>query len=139
LSGLAAEAAGRSRVALVGEAVHVIPPIGAQGLNLGLRDVACLADCVTDALAVGGDIGGDVMLAAHARMRRTDISARIWSVHLRTRSLLTEAPPVQVLRGLGLHFLKAFGPARRMAIREGLGPSFIAPRLMQPAAPEPTP
>jgi 2-octaprenyl-6-methoxyphenol hydroxylase len=41
---------------------------------------------------------------------------------------------VQILRGLGLHLLKTFGPARRLAIREGLSPSFIAPRLMQPAA-----
>jgi 2-octaprenyl-6-methoxyphenol hydroxylase len=132
LSGLTADFAGRNRVALVGEAVHVIPPIGAQGLNLGLRDAACIADCVADALAAGGDIGAPGVLEAYGRMRRTDITSRIWTVDLLNRSLLSSAPPLQALRGLGLHILKNVGPLRRLAIREGLGPSFIAPRLMQP-------
>ena len=65
-------------------------------------------------------------------MRRTDITSRTWAVDLLNRSLLSSALPVQVLRGLGLHILKNVGPLRRLAIREGLAPSFIAPRLMQP-------
>jgi len=133
LSGLTAEVAGRNRVALAGEAVHVIPPIGAQGLNLGLRDAACIADCVADTVAIGGDIGAPGVLEAYDRMRRTDISARIWSIDLLNRSLLAHAASVQALRGLGLHLLKSVGPVRRLAIREGLHPSFVAPRLMQPA------
>jgi 2-octaprenyl-6-methoxyphenol hydroxylase len=137
LSGLSAEVAGRNRIALVGEAVHVIPPIGAQGLNLGLRDAACIADCVADALATGGDIGAPPVLEAYGRMRRTDIASRIWTIDLLNRSLLSRAPPVQALRGLGLHILKNVGPVRRLAIREGLAPSFIAPRLMQPAQQDP--
>ncbi|MGP1680315.1 MAG: UbiH/UbiF family hydroxylase [Burkholderiales bacterium] len=132
LMGLAAQTAGRNRVALVGEAVHVIPPIGAQGLNLGLRDAACLADCVADALATGGDIAAPAVLEAYGRTRRTDIASRIWTVDLLNRSLLSSAAPVQALRGIGLHILKNVGPLRRFAMREGLGPSFIAPRLMQP-------
>jgi len=137
LSGLSAEVAGRNRIALVGEAVHVIPPIGAQGLNLGLRDAASIADCVADALAAGGDIGAPPVLEAYGRMRRTDIASRIWTIDLLNRSLLSRAPPVQALRGLGLHILKNVGPVRRLAIREGLAPSFIAPRLMQPAQQDP--
>ena len=141
LTGMAAQTAGRNRVALVGEAVHVIPPIGAQGLNLGLRDAACLADCVADALASGADIAAPAVLEAYGRMRRTDITSRIWTVDLLNRSLLSSAAPVQALRGIGLHILKNVGPLRRFAMREGLGPSFIAPRLMQPptsaAAPSP--
>lgn len=132
LSGLSAEVAGRNRIALVGEAVHVIPPIGAQGLNLGLRDAACIADCVADARAAGGDIGAPDVLENYGRMRRTDVSSRIWGVDILNRTLLSPAPPVQALRGLGLHLLKSVGPVRRLAIREGLAPSFIAPRLMQP-------
>ncbi len=132
LTGMAAQSAGRNRIALVGEAVHVIPPIGAQGLNLGLRDAACIADCVADALATGGDIAAPAVLEAYGRMRRTDIASRIWTVDLLNRSLLSSAPPVQALRGIGLHILKNVGPLRRLAMREGLGPSFIAPRLMQP-------
>ncbi|HEY8248268.1 MAG TPA: UbiH/UbiF family hydroxylase [Hyphomicrobium sp.] len=137
LSGLAAEAAGRNRIALVGEAVHVIPPIGAQGLNLGLRDAACLADCVADAQATGSDIGAPSVLEAYGRMRSTDVASRIWTIDLLNRSLLSRVPPVQALRGLGLHILKNVGPIRRFAIREGLSPSFITPRLMQPAEPAP--
>ncbi len=132
LTGLSASPAGRDRIALVGEAVHVIPPIGAQGLNLGLRDAASIADCVADALAAGGDIGAPTVLTAYDRMRRPDITSRIWSIDLLNRTLLSRAAPVQALRGLGLHALKAVGPLRRMAIREGLSPSFVAPRLMQP-------
>jgi len=137
LSGLSAATAGAARIALVGEAVHVIPPIGAQGLNLGLRDVACLADCVADALAVGGDIGAPTVTDAYSRMRRADIASRIWSIDVLNRTLLSTAGPVQALRGIGLHALKAAGPLRRMAIREGLAPSFVAPRLMQPQASAP--
>lgn len=134
LSGLVTKDAGRNRVALVGEAAHVIPPIGAQGLNLGLRDAASIADCVADALAAGADIGGDSALAAYGRMRHTDIGARIWSIDMLNRSLLMQSPPVQALRGIGLHILKSVGPLRRLAIREGLHPSFVMPRLMQPQA-----
>src|SRR5581483_7746845 len=64
LSGLHAECMGQRRIALVGEAAHVIPPIGAQGLNLGLRDAATLADCVAAARTQGDDIGGEAMLRA---------------------------------------------------------------------------
>lgn len=135
LTGMAAQVAGRNGVALVGEAVHVIPPIGAQGLNLGLRDAACIADCVADALTAGGDIAAPAVLEAYDRMRRADIASRIWTVDLLNRSLLSTAPPVQALRGIGLHILKNVAPLRRLAIREGLGPSFISPRLMQPAPP----
>jgi 2-octaprenyl-6-methoxyphenol hydroxylase len=135
LSGLSALPAGRNRIALVGEAVHVIPPIGAQGLNLGLRDAASIADCVADALAVVGDIGAPDVLSTYSRMRRPDIASRIWSIDLLNRTLLTQAAPVQALRGLGMHALKSVGPLRRLAIREGLTPSFATPRLMQPQAP----
>ncbi len=140
LSGLVAEVAARNRVALVGEAAHVVPPIGAQGLNLGLRDAALIADCVGDALRVGGDIGAPQTLEAYERARRLDIATRTWSIDLLNRSLISGLP-VQLLRGLGLHALKSIGPLRRLAIREGLAPSFVAPRLMHenPAALPDTP
>ena len=133
LSGMTADRFGKGRFVLIGEAAHAFPPIGAQGLNLGLRDAACIADCVADTVAIGGDIGAPGVLEAYDRMRRTDISARIWSIDLLNRSLLAHAASVQALRGLGLHLLKSVGPVRRLAIREGLHPSFVAPRLMQPA------
>ncbi len=131
LSGLTANAAGRNRVALVGEAAHVIPPIGAQGLNLGFRDAAMLADCVSEWLQSGRDIGGPETLAAFSAARRVDIASRAWSIDLLNRSLISGYLPIQLLRGAGLFALKAINPLRRLAIREGLAPSFVTPRLMQ--------
>ena len=87
LSGLTVDVAGQNRIALVGEAAHVMPPIGAQGLNLGLRDAAALADCVSEAHRAGTDIGGNDVLQAFTRARRLDITTRIWSVDLLNRSL----------------------------------------------------
>ncbi len=134
LSGLVAAEAARNRVALVGEAAHVVPPIGAQGLNLGLRDAALIADCVGDAVQLGGDVGAPQTLEAYVRARRLDIATRAWSIDLLNRSLLSGYLPVQLLRGLGLHALKTIGPLRRLAIREGLAPSYVSPRLMRGGA-----
>ena len=134
LSGLVAAEAARNRVALVGEAAHVVPPIGAQGLNLGLRDAALIADCVGDAVQLGGDVGAPQTLEAYVRARRLDIATRAWSIDLLNRSLISGYLPVQLLRGLGLHALKTIGPLRRLAIREGLAPSYVAPRLMRGGA-----
>jgi 2-octaprenyl-6-methoxyphenol hydroxylase len=133
LSGLVADTAAHNRVALVGEAAHVIPPIGAQGLNLGLRDAALIADHVGDAVRLGGDIGGQQTLEAYARARRLDVATRVWSIDLLNRSLISGFLPIQLLRGLGLHALKSIGPLRRLAIREGLSPSYVTPNLMRHA------
>lgn len=132
LSGLTAETFGRNRVALVGEAGHVIPPIGAQGLNLGLRDAATLADCVAAALAEGRDPGGAEALDAYSRRRRPDVAARVATVDVLNRSLLSGFLPVHLARGLGLVALRAVGPLRRLAVREGLQPSSDVPALLMP-------
>ncbi len=132
LSGLTAEAFGANRVALVGEAGHVIPPIGAQGLNLGLRDAATLADCVAGALADGQDPGSAQTLEAYSRRRRGDVAARIGTVDLLNRSLISGLIPVHLARGLGIVALHALGPLRRFAIREGLEPSGDLADLLKP-------
>ncbi len=132
LSGLTVEVPGQSRIALVGESAHIIPPIGAQGLNLGFRDAAALADCVAEAQRKNRDIGGKEMFQDYAQARRLDIASRIWSVDLLNRSLIAGILPIQLLRGLGLFALKSIGPLRRLTIREGLSPAFATPSLMQP-------
>jgi 2-octaprenyl-6-methoxyphenol hydroxylase len=134
LGGLRAERMSLNRVALVGEAAHVLPPIGAQGLNLGLRDAAALAECVADALARGADAGGADTLAAYHGMRIADVTSRAVSVDLLNRSLLADVLPVQALRGLGLHLLANVPPLRRIAMRGGLDPAGPLPRLMRPGA-----
>jgi 2-octaprenyl-6-methoxyphenol hydroxylase len=132
LMGLQAEHMGRKRTALVGEAAHVIPPIGAQGLNLGLRDAACLADCASAAHAEGADVGADAVLGAYQASRAPDVLSRTVFVDLLNRSLLLDFLPAQALRGLGLHLLANAGGLRRLLMRGGLQSPGAVPRLMQP-------
>jgi 2-octaprenyl-6-methoxyphenol hydroxylase len=110
------------RLALVGEAAHVLPPIGAQGLNLGLRDVAAIIACAVEARTGARDIGGTETLRAYERERRADIALRTSAVDGLNRSLLTRFAPLDVARGAGLATLSAVGPLRRLVMRAGIGP-----------------
>ncbi|MBQ8102710.1 MAG: UbiH/UbiF family hydroxylase [Afipia sp.] len=112
------------RIALVGEAAHVLPPIGAQGLNMGLRDAADLAEIVRDALLMGSDLGDDTILRRYARARRADVFSRTFAVDMANRTLLSDFLPAQSLRAAGMHVLNTVGPIRRLAVREGLSPSW---------------
>lgn len=132
LSGLEAERLGHNRVALVGEAAHVIPPIGAQGLNLGLRDVAALAETLATARSRAADIGADDVLGAYHQARARDVASRTLGVDLLNRSLLSELLAAQLARGAGLHALKSVAPLRRWAMAAGMAPPGPLPRLMQP-------
>lgn len=119
------------RIALVGEAAHVVPPIGAQGLNLGLRDGATIAEIVADARRENLDIGAPEVLARYEAARRADVSSRILAVDLLNRSLLADFIPVQGLRGLSLYLIDRIGPLRRALMREGITPAAAQPRLMR--------
>ena len=132
ISGVTAERLGARRIALVGEAAHRLPPIGAQGLNLGLRDAAWLADLVGSAVADGRDPGGADVLEGYERARRSDILSRTAVVDALNRSLVADLLPVDVARGAGLAALKAFGPLRRLFMREGMAPAGELPSLMRP-------
>ena len=114
----------KSRIALVGEAAHVLPPIGAQGLNLGLRDAADIADIVRDAMLSGEDPGSPQVLKRFGTARRADIASRTFAIDAANRSLLSDFLPMQSLRAAGLHLIGSFGPLRRLAMREGLAPSW---------------
>ena len=120
-----------NRIALVGEAAHVIPPIGAQGLNLGLRDAATIGELAVAARRGGRDIGGINVLVAYDRLRRADIGSRTVAVDLLNRTLLTDFLPVQGARGLGLYLIDRIGPLRRMLMREGVAPKSSQPKLMR--------
>ncbi len=123
------------RVMLVGEAAHVMPPIGAQGLNLGFRDVGCLIDCVVGAVQAGHDPGGLDTLSAYHQSRAADIGVRMTAVDALNRSLLSDLIPVHLARGAGLHLLAAIGPLRRRVMAEGLHPTGPLPSLMRAAIP----
>jgi 2-octaprenyl-6-methoxyphenol hydroxylase len=112
------------RTALVGEAAHVIPPIGAQGLNMGLRDAADIADVVRRAIASGEDPGSPQVLKRYDSARRADVLSRTFAIDIANRSLLNDFLPVQSLRAAGMHLIGSFGPLRRLAMREGLAPSW---------------
>jgi 2-octaprenyl-6-methoxyphenol hydroxylase len=122
---------GSNRMVLVGEAAHTLPPIGAQGLNLGLRDAATIAELVVAAHRQGGDIGDSKVTGQYDRMRRADILSRTIAVDMLNRSLLSDFLPLQAARGLGLFLLGRAGPLRRAAMREGVMPFASQPRLMR--------
>ena len=119
----------QQRIALVGEAAHVIPPIGAQGLNMGLRDAADIADdrarraCRRARIPARRRCCG-----ATTSARRADVLSRTFAIDLANRSLLSDLLPVQSLRAAGLHLIGSVGPLRRLAMREGLAPSWRASR-----------
>jgi 2-octaprenyl-6-methoxyphenol hydroxylase len=122
---------GARRVVLIGDAAHVIPPIGAQGLNLGLRDAATIGELAVHAYRAGDDVGEPALLSRYDASRRADIKSRTLAVDLLNRSLLTDFLPVQGARGLGLYLIDRIGPLRRAVLREGVAPSASQPRLMR--------
>lgn len=119
LSGMTARQYGKGRSAFIGEAGHAFPPIGAQGLNLSLRDIAALEDILIDR--------GSAPIAADSgdrfdRKRRLDIASRTASVDLLNRSLLSGLLPVQMLRAAGLQVLASVPPLRNLVMQEGVAP-----------------
>jgi len=119
LSTLSVDVAGKNGVVLVGEAAHAFPPIGAQGLNLGLRDVADLAAAAAEA-SPGGDWGGNVS-ELYAQRRAGDLTRTTGVVDALFKSLLTGMLPAQALRAGGLWALKLAPPLRRQAFALGMG------------------
>lgn len=135
MTGLSVSRYWAPRLALVGEAAHVFPPIGAQGLNLGFRDVASLRDAVVDGQDDGHGPGSDASLTLYQRSRDLDVRLRTAAVDGLNRTLLTGMIPTDFLRGAGLLALSNIGPLRRMVMREGVLPRIGVPRLMQGASP----
>ena len=127
MSGLVAQKFAQNRIALIGDAAHGFPPIGAQGLNLGMRDIAHLVDSLNGAQ----DPGAVDVLARYDMARRTDVRSRVAGVDLLNRSLLAGALPIDFLRGAGLLALANIRPLKRMVMREGVMPRGPVPRLMQ--------
>ena len=99
------------RLALIGDAAHVIHPIAGQGLNLGLRDVAALAECIVDARRLGLDIGAADVLERYARWRRFDNLALMAVTDGLNRLFSTDLAPVRMARDLGLGLGRAAAAA----------------------------
>ena len=119
LSAMTARRFGAGRVALIGEAAHVFPPIGAQGLNLSLRDIATALDLAVEARKSDGNLA---IGEAYDRRRRLDVISRTATIDLVNRSLLSGFLPAQILRAASLHMLSAIPPLRYLAMHEGVAP-----------------
>lgn len=109
------------RLALVAEAAHVMPPIGAQGLNTSLADIRCLRDLIRDVRTAGHDIGAPELLTRYNRARHAEILARILGIDLLNRAAMTEARGLRDLRRAGLRALAGTAPLKHQAMRVGLG------------------
>lgn len=120
LSTLSVDKAGADGVVLVGESAHAFPPIGAQGLNLGLRDVADLAAALAGASADAPTWARDVS-TAYATRRADDLRRTGGMVDALFRSLLSDLLPTQAARAAGIWMLKLVPPLRRRAFEVGMG------------------
>jgi 2-octaprenyl-6-methoxyphenol hydroxylase len=107
------------RIALVGEAAHAFPPIGAQGLNLGLQDVKALTARLITAHHAGEDVGSANLLSAYARARMADVSIRTAGVDLLNTALIADIIPLDMLRAAGLTALGGIAPLRHVMMRLG--------------------
>ncbi len=117
------------RIFLVGEAAHVVPPIGAQGLNLGVRDVAYLVESLKSKTDLSADIHS--LEAAYNKARQHDVWSRTTTIDWLNKSLLLSYLPLKILRSAGLNAMNASQTLRKLLMNEGLGTSLDLPPLMR--------
>jgi 2-octaprenyl-6-methoxyphenol hydroxylase len=127
MKGLTARQFAMDRVMLIGEAAHVVPPIGAQGLNMSLRDAALAADLIL----ASKDAGSDSLMAEYNAMRRAEVLPRQQLIDLMNRSLLLGLLPLEGARALTLSALHYIGPLKRLVMQQGLQPSHNLPFAMR--------
>jgi len=121
----------RERFALAGDAAHGIHPIAGQGLNLGLKDAAALAETVLDAARLGLDFGAIDVLKRYERWRRFDSFALAAATDALTRLFSNDIAPLRLIRDLGLGIVDRMGPARRFFMRHAGGEIGKLPRLLK--------
>ncbi|WP_366554811.1 UbiH/UbiF/VisC/COQ6 family ubiquinone biosynthesis hydroxylase [Aquibaculum sediminis] len=119
------------RLVLIGDAAHQIHPIAGQGFNLGLRDVAALAECLVDARRLGLDLGSPSVLERYQSWRRFDTLAMLAATDGINRLFSNNLPPVRLARDLGLAAVNRLGPARRLFMRHAMGVVGDLPRLVR--------
>lgn len=119
------------RVALIGEAAHVIHPIAGQGLNLSLRDVASLTELVVDARRLGLDIGSLAMLKRYQRWRKSDTLAMAAVTDVLNRLFSNTLPPVRLGRDAGLGIVNRIRPLKRFFARQAMGMAGRLPRIVR--------
>ena len=119
------------RLALIGDAAHVIHPIAGQGLNMGLRDVAALAEAVADAARLGLDIGTPDVLERYQRWRRFDTAMMGVATDSLNRLFSNRSDVLRLARDIGLGVVERMPPLKRMFIREAAGFTGDVPKLLK--------
>jgi 2-octaprenyl-6-methoxyphenol hydroxylase len=119
------------RLALIGDAAHVIHPLAGLGLNLGFKDVASLADCVMDAVSLGEDIGGDAALARYASWRRFDTVSTAYLLDGLNRLFANDITALKFIRDAGLKLVDRTQVAKDFFMKEAAGKTGDLPRLMR--------
>jgi 2-octaprenyl-6-methoxyphenol hydroxylase len=122
---------GAERLALVGDAAHLIHPIAGQGLNLGMRDVASLAEIVAEHASLGLDIGEVQVIEAYERSRRADTVAMATLTDRLNRLFSNDAMPVRLMRDFGLGVVDRLPSIKSRLIREASAMNKGLPRLMR--------
>ena len=120
-----------TRIALVGDAAHIIHPIAGQGLNMGLRDVAALAEAVADAARLGLDIGGDDVLERYQRWRRFDTMTMSVATDSLNRLFSNRSDALRLFRDIGLGLVERAPALKRMFIRDAAGFTGEVPKLLR--------
>lgn len=121
----------RGRIALVGDAAHSMHPLAGQGLNLGLKDVAVLAEAVVDAARLGEDFGAGAVLQGYERARRLDTVTMLGATDALGRLFGTHAGPVRLVRDAGLGLVDRSPALKSGFIRQAAGLGGTPPRLMR--------
>ena len=119
------------RLALIGDAAHGIHPIAGQGINLGWRDVAALAELIVDAHRVGMDIGAADLLARYEKARRVDTLVMAAATDLLDRLFSNDIAPVRLARDVGLALVQRIPLAKRFFINQARGAGGSTPKLMR--------
>jgi 2-octaprenyl-6-methoxyphenol hydroxylase len=129
LSLMQAERYTARRLALVGEAAHVIHPIAGQGLNIGIRDIAALAELIVDTRRLGLDIGEDSVLEAYQRWRRPDAVMLAGVTDGLNRLFSNTIEPIRLVRDVGLSIVNQLPPLKRLLMQHAMGTLGERPRL----------